>query len=187
MFAGVYDTSFLFGGFCIGVMLQGTGTGHHLHLCPAALVVCSGVAPPAPAHRRSLELKLLLGSLLHRHVFPFDIHYFFKCGKKVYFGFPRNVRVEFGLVFPVMGAVCSCLRVGNGSLFPFVFFSGILAPLPLWLSDALHMLCSCTLLLVASSLLPGTAMQCFCVGLLSDIIVKENISPSPTGAVELLC
>lgn len=101
----------------IGVRAQGTGAGHHFHLCPVALlVVCSGVATPAPALRRRLELKLLSGSLLHRHIFLSNIHYFFKHGRKVYFGFPKNVRAGFGLIFPAS----SYLRVGDGSLFLFV-------------------------------------------------------------------
>lgn len=101
----------------IGVRAQGTGAGHHFHLCPVALlVVYSGVATPAPALRRRLELKLLSGSLLHRHIFLSNIHYFFKHGRKVYFGFPKNVRAGFGLIFPAS----SYLRVGDGSLFLFV-------------------------------------------------------------------
>lgn len=134
----------------IGVTTHGTAAGHHFHLCPVALlVVCSGVATPAPALRRRLELP---GSLLHRCRFLSNIHYSFKHGRKVYFGFPKNVRAGFGLVFPVS----SYLGVGDGSLFLFVFLSGILAPLLLWFSDSLRILCSCTPL-VASSLLPGRA------------------------------
>ena len=149
------------GGFCIGVTAQGTGAGHHFHLRPVALlVVCSGVAPPAPAHRRRLELKLLLGSLLHRRVFLSNIHYFFKCGRKVYFGFPRNE----GQIWPRISHYGElCVPVSGQAIlpnpFPFVFLNGILAPLPLWFSDGLHMLCSCASLLVAASLLPGTAAQ----------------------------
>lgn len=159
----------------ISVTAQGTGAGHHFHWCPAALlVVCSGVAAPAPALRRRLELKLLPGSLLHRCMFLSDIHYFFKHGRKVYFGFPKNVRAGFGLLFPVS----SYLGVGDGSLFLFVFLNGILAPLLLWFSDSLHILCSRTPL-VTSSLLPGRAVKYFYMGLFSDFIVKENICSPP--------
>lgn len=114
------------GGFCIGAMMQGTGAGHRFHLRPVVLlVVCTGVAPPAPAHKRRLELKLLPGSLLNRHTFPSNIHYF-KCGRKVYFGFPRNMRAEFGLVFPVMG---SCVFLFEGRRCFHLFFLMVFLPL----------------------------------------------------------
>ena len=110
------------GGFCIGVTAQGTGAGHHFHLRPVALlVVCSGVAPPAPAHRRRLELKLLLGSLLHRRVFLSNIHYFFKCGRKVYFGFPRNE----GQIWPRIshyGELCVLFQGRQSYQIPFHLF-----------------------------------------------------------------
>lgn len=135
-----------------------------------SLLVCSGVATPAPALRRRLELP---GSLLHRCRFLSNIYYSFKHGRKVYFGFPKNVRAGFGLVFPVS----SYLGVGDGSLFLFVFFSGILAPLLLWFSDSLHILCSCTPL-VASSLLPGRAgsvstWDCFQTSLWSEYLLPS--------------
>lgn len=159
----------------IEVTAQGTGAGHHFHLCPVVLlVVCSGVATAAPALRRRLELKLLPGSFLHRRMFLSNIHYFFKHGRKVYFGFPKNVRAGFGLIFPVS----SCLGVGDGSVFLFVFLNGIPAPLLLWFSGSLHIWCSCTPLVI-SSLLPGGAVKCFYMGLFSGFIVRENISPPP--------
>lgn len=71
--------------------------------------------------------------------------------------------------FPLWGAVCSYLRVGDGSLFPFVFLNGILALLPLWFSDGLHMLCSCTPLLVASS-----PPRCGCAVFLHGIAFRHQ-------------
>lgn len=166
-----FTASYSFPGDFYCVAAQGVAAGHHFHLCSlAVLVVCSGVATPAPALRRRLELKLLPGSLLHRCMFLSNIHYFFKHGRKVYFGFPKNVRAGFGLVFPVS----SYLGVGDGSLFLFVFLNGILSPLLLWFSDSLHGLCSCTPL-VTSSLLLGRAVKCFYMELFSDFVVKGNI------------
>lgn len=109
---------------------------------------------------------------------PSNIHYFFKHGRKVCFGFPRNVRAEFGLVFPVTRS-CVFLSEGRRWLPVFIcciFLNGILALLSLWFSNGLHTLCSCTPCSFLSSLRHSCA-ECFYMGLLSDTIVKKSISP----------
>lgn len=127
------------GGFCIGVMAQGGGASHCFHLCPlAVLVVCSARAPSVPEHRGRLELKLLLGILLHKHTFPSNTHYYSRRGKKFYFGFPENAGAEFGLAFPIKGSR-RFLRE-TVSLSPFFFLTVFLLLFPA-LSLLVHICC----------------------------------------------
>lgn len=118
------------------------------------LLWCS---PPAPAHKRRLELKLLLGSCSTdacSHPLLLQMQ------KEGLLWISQECKGRiWPWYFPLWGALCSFLRVDDGSPLPFVFLNGILSPLPLWFSDGFRMLCSCTHLLVDSSLLSGMAVQ----------------------------